>query len=323
MKICLKCLKYYKEDMVFCPECAERLADVDASNQPDTYVNNASGDGKLNNNSYSQTNEEKTVYVGQNLYAQYGQPEKNKNSYNSYVQPDIRNGNNHGYQQPPLNNSGQNKWLYALIGIFGAIIVVAGIIIVVLLVGNGDGGNETVNNQYVHEVQTQLVEETVAETTTRPVTQPPTTEASIPAERLSAYSAFNDFYVSYLDSINLIDSSYLSNCSSDVRYEMIERFQYNQKSIFDLRRIDFDEESYSSYTSGGKKYHSFYVKCVSEYYDRFTYANKGYNYAVWYVTVTQEGDYCYVSFLERNDKYKMNTNVHTITDYSDINYLFY
>ena len=163
----------------------------------------------------------------------------------------------------------------------------------------------------------------VAETTTQPVTQPPTTEASLPAERLSAYNAFNDFYISYLDSINLVDSSYLSNCSSDVRYEMIERFQYNQKSIFDLRRIDFDEESYSSYTSGGKIYHSFYVKCVSEYYDRFTYANKGYNYAVWYVTVTQEGDYCYVSFLERNDKYKMNTNVHTITDYSDINYLFY
>ncbi len=230
---------------------------------------------------------------------------------------------NTNYSQPLANKSGQNKLLYALIGIFAAIIVVAGIIIVVLLVGNGDGGNETVNNQDVYEVQTQLVEETVAETTTRPVTQPPTTEASLPAERLSAYSAFNDFYVSYLDSINLVDSSYLSNCSSDVRYEMIERFQYNQKSIFDLRRIDFDEESYSSYTSGGKKYHSFYVKCVSEYYDRFTCANKGYNYAVWYVTVTQEGDYCYVSFLERNDKYKMNTNVHTITDYSDINYLFY
>ena len=278
MKICSKCQKYYNDDMVFCPECAERLVLAEAPQQQNNYP-----------------------------------------PYNTAV-----NTVNTNYSQPPVNKSGQNKWIYALIGIFGAIIVVTGVIIVVLLLGKFNGGNEASNGQDVHEVQTQLVEETVAETTTQPVTQAPTTAVNeMPMDRFFAYSGFNDFYISYLDSINFVDSSFLSNCSADVRYEMIERFQYNQKSIFDLKRIDFDEESYSAYTSGGKKYHSFYVKCVSEYYDRFTYENKGYNYAVWYVTITQEGDYCYVSYLERNDKYKMHDNVHTITDYSGIDYLYY
>ena len=318
MKICLKCMKYQKADMMFCPECSERLTDVDDANQPDMYrsVNPV-------NNPYSNANEERTVFAGPDSAGIYND---NRNVYNAqqgvknpYAPPVNMNNN---YQQPQTPNQGANKGLYALIGIFVAIIVVSGMIILALLMINGDKDDES-SAVHAEESETQAVEVVVETTTAQPETQAPTTTYQSPAERLSAYNTFNSFYNSYLDGINFMDSGYLGYCSETVRYEMIERFQYNNKSLFDLRRIDFDEESYSSYTSGGRKYHSFYVKCVSEYYDRNTYANKGYNYAVWYTTVTQEGDYYYVSFLERNDEYQMGSNVHTITDNIVLNYSYF
>lgn len=305
--------------MMFCPECAERLTDVDDANQPDMYRN-------VNpvNNPYSNANEERTVFAGPDSAGIYND---NSNVYNAqqgvknpYAPPVNMNNN---YQQPQTPNQGANKGLYALIGIFAAIIIVSGIIILVLLMSNGENANEPSHGHEAEENLTKAVEVVVEETTTQPVTQVPTTAYQPPTERFSAYNTFNSFYVSYLDSINFMDSSYLGYCSETVRYEMIERFQYNSKSLFDLRRIDFDEDSYTSYTSGGKRYHDFYVKCVSEYYDRASYANKGYNYAIWYVTVTQEGDYYYVSYLERNDKYVMSTNVHTITDSVVLNYSYF
>ena len=325
--------------MQFCPECCEILTDVDASNQPDTYMDNKTAEFSGNRTTY-QSSEEKTVFAGQGLYAGNYNENNTTATYGNAVGTAGVNQNQNSYANyiPPVNNSvsaylgvqsgakaagsSNNKGLYVLIAVFAAIIVIAGAVILFLLLDKANGGNA---DEYINEVQshTQSVETTTEEVTTQPVTQAPATAVVPDSVRLAAYNTFNDFYISYLDSINFLDSSYLGYCSELVRYDMIERFEYNQKSLFDLRRIDFDEDSYSSYTVDGRKYHSFYVKCVSEYYDRNTHTNKGFNYAVWYVTVTQEGDYCYVSSLERNDKYKMGTKLHTITDTAVLNYSYF
>lgn len=317
--------------MVFCPVCSERLTDVDVTNQMNTYHDNSKT---------TVVSQEQTVYAGGNVaggnapvggytlndpYAEsktspYPDSHENTINKNDGIQPVYNAG---GYapvvQQPVMNstNKSSNKGLYVLIGIFAGIIVIAGIIILLLLF---DGDGNTGDNNYVYGEQLTEQHETTtqAPATTEPVTQAPTTSAPVTdTEKLNAYYVFNDFYISYLNGINYLDSSMIDHCSQSVRLEMLERFEYNQKSLFDLKRIDFDEASYLSSTSGNKTYHYFYVKCVSEYYDRNTYENKGYNYAVWYVTVIEENGYSYVSSLERNDKYKMGTVVHTITDYSD------
>lgn len=330
--------------MSYCPFCAEKLADVDVANQVNTYSDGQTRAADEKTDAFS---EGKTVYGGngQDVYAPPGgyklnDPYANRektcnNQYDNIAgtnaQPNRSSGGVPPIQppgnytppahQPPQNSGGNNKGLYVLIGIFAGIIVVAGVIILLLL---SDGGSEPTHEHDDVVVETEyetLNQSQQSETATQPVTQAPTTNATVPdTEKLNAYYVFNDFYISYLDGINYLESSMIDHCSQSVRYEMLERFEYNKKSLFDLRRIDFDEASYSSSKSGDKTYHHFYVKCVSEYYDRNTYENKGYNYAVWYVTVTEENGYSYVSSLERNDKYKMGTVVHTITDYSELTF---
>lgn len=283
MKKCLKCMTVHKDDMVFCPNCGDVLVEE---------VNPALTENPLNDTSPFAANV-----------------------------PPVNNMNNYPVAAPAKKQSA-NKLLFVLLGIFGAIIVVAAAIIV-LLVFDGSKNGESAQASAETEIVTEAAEKTQPVPPTQSATHPATKKAELPAIRLTAYHTFNDFYVSYLDSINFYDSSHLGYCSETVRYEMIERFQYNRKSMFDLLWIDFDENTYSSYVSGGITYHSFYVKCCSEYYDRGTYSYKGYNYAVWSVVVAQQGDYCYVSQLDRNDEFVMSADVHTINDMTDINYLFY
>ncbi len=134
-------------------------------------------------------------------------------------------------------------------------------------------------------------------------------------QQLDSYNAFNEFYISYLDGINSNNPGKITNCTPAIRNEMAERFEINQKSIFDLKRIDFDNVSYSQYGDRA----SFYVKCVSQLYNRATNEKKDLNYAVWFVTVEMgsNGEYQVIN-LERDDRYKMNTDVYTITDKTDI-----
>lgn len=173
--------------------------------------------------------------------------------------------------------------------------------------------NETVVEDQTQEavVVTSAPETTtVAETTTVSFTSP----APAAGSDAKAYTAFFNFYVSYLNGINSLNSNYIEHCTPKVKSEMVERFQYNKKSLFDLSRIDFDVDSYSASVTDVENVYTFYVKCVSRMYDRETLDEKEINYAVWKVTVTETAGEFFVSSMERNDKYKMSTNIEVMTD---------
>lgn len=173
--------------------------------------------------------------------------------------------------------------------------------------------NETVVEDQTQEVvyiESAPETTTVAETTTASFTSP----APEAASDVKVYSTFFNFYVSYLNGINSLNSNYIEHCTPTVKSEMVERFQYNKKSLFDLSRIDFDVDSYSVSVTSYTNEHTFYVKCVSRMYDRESLNEKEINYAVWKVTVTERDGECVVSRMERNDKYKMGTNIEVMTD---------
>lgn len=226
------------------------------------------------------------------------------------------------YSEVPVSNQPEKKKINVgvIIGIVvAAVFAVAAIGTGVFLLFFSDVSplNKD-NNESVAEEQTQEVvyiesvpeTTTVAETTTASFTSPVPEAAS----DVKVYSTFFNFYVSYLNGINGLNSNYIEHCTPTVKSEMVERFQYNKKSLFDLCRIDFDVDSYSVSVTGYTNEHTFYVKCVSRMYDRESLNEKEINYAVWKVTVTERDGECVVSRMERNDKYKMSTNVEVMTD---------
>lgn len=158
---------------------------------------------------------------------------------------------------------------------------------------------------YEPEVETEEPESTTIDETT-------TVAVANPEE--AAYLAFFDFYNSYLEGINSLDSGTINFCSPDVKAEMVKRFQFNRNSLFDLIRIDYDLDSFAAVSDVNGNEYSFYVKCVSKMYDRDTNVEKEMNYAVWNVTVTETANNFIISKMERDDEYEMSSNLKILND---------
>lgn len=179
------------------------------------------------------------------------------------------------------------------------------------------------NDEVVYEEQTMqdVVIQSEPETSTK---APESTTASFtsPAPDVvdndKVYITFFNFYISYLDGINSLNPGMIDYCTPEVKSEMAERFQYNKKSLFDLSRIDYDVDSFTTVPNAISNEYSFYVKCVTRMYDRATLDEKDINYAVWKVTVTETNGNCVVSKMERDDKYKMGIHIETLDDDSSI-----
>lgn len=154
----------------------------------------------------------------------------------------------------------------------------------------------------------------VAENTTVSFTNP----APEVVDNEKVYTTFFNFYISYLDGINSMNSGMLDFCTPEVKSEMVERFQYNKKSLFDLSRIDYDVDSYTIVPNAMGSEYMFVVKCVTRMYERDTHEEKHINFAVWKVTVTETNGNCVVSKMERDDDYKMSSNVEVYDDTSSI-----
>ncbi len=131
----------------------------------------------------------------------------------------------------------------------------------------------------------------------------------------SYFNAFNEFYKSYLDGINNNNADLIVYCTEDIKDEMSERFQYNQKSYFDLQSVKFDRDTFVL-SSGDGKHGSFVAKCSTQLYDRETSEAKSMNYAVWNVTVEKADDGSLkVVYLERlEDDYPLGDAIFEIID---------
>lgn len=196
-----------------------------------------------------------------------------------------------------------------------AAIAVAAFFIVKSMNKNDNAAYNKVDRYYETQEQSQAVSATTLTPETTTLTSSTTTaEPAVNASKDDAYNAFNDFYMSYLNAINHLDPSLMTSCSSQIRNEMAERFEINKKSLFDLRRIDFDEDSLYINSSGGHTEYIFYVKCVTMLYDRSTNEQKDLNYSCWRVTVECENNSYTVTDMERDSDYKMSTNIVSVSD---------
>ena len=221
---------------------------------------------------------------------------------------------NRNYRKPNFNK---------LIGMIAAVVVVFAVIGtgVYFLLNSGDEPEKSNESVYENQSAVVVATQTEPETSTKAperTTEIPTTAAQDVVSDEKIYITFFNFYISYLDGINSLNPGMIDFCTPQVKSEMADRFQYNKKSLFDLSRIDYDVDSFSTESNVISNDYSFYVKCVSRMYNRETLDEKDINYAVWKVTVTETDGDCVVSKMERDDKYKMGSNIETLDDNSSI-----
>ena len=228
-------------------------------------------------------------------------------------------------QQPqvpsaPVNNKpvGNNSKIVIIVlaVLLAAALVVAGI----FAVRSFGNKNEENNDSYVSEDETYVEttaadgqpEQLVPETTTIPEI----TTRAILAEtsKADAYASFNRFYKSYIYAINAYNGSYITDCTPQVRSEMVERFEINKKSLFDLKSIDFDEFSVSVTDTDYFVDYTFFVNCETMLYNRVTNEQKSLNYSCWEVTVRYENGMYQVTRMVRDNDHIMSTDIHTIVD---------
>lgn len=235
---------------------------------------------------------------------------------NSFIIPEIITPEN---STPEKNKPNFGKILGMIIAL---VCVVAVIGVGAYFFLNSDDKSEE-NDEIVYESQAAdfvVATQTATETTTVPETTTEMTTTTYPIEvsNEKIYITFFNFYVSYLDGINSMNAGMIDFCTPQIKAEMAERFQYNKKSLFDLSRIDYDVDSFITESNVISNDHTFYVKCVTRMYNRETHDEKDLNYAVWKVTVTETDGKCVVSKMERDDKYKMSSNIETMDDNSSI-----
>lgn len=172
-------------------------------------------------------------------------------------------------------------------------------------------------------------EESYAETTeadvqqveiTPETTMPESTTRSIMVEtsKDEAYASFNRFYKSYIYAINAYNGSYITDCTPQVRSDMVERFEINKKSLFDLKSIDFDESTVNAREVGGGVEYTFFVNCKTMLYNRVTYEQKSLNYSCWQVTVRYENGTYQVTEMIRDNDHIMSANLHTVYDSEEL-----
>lgn len=126
---------------------------------------------------------------------------------------------------------------------------------------------------------------------------------------------FSSFYKSYLLAINSLNKEHISFCSENVSEKMSSRFEINKKRKFTLQKIGYDTDSIIYSKSGSISIATFYVKCITKMYDRSNNAYLNDNEAIWLITVSMdENGYCYVSAVERNDKFKLSQNIEWVAE---------
>lgn len=234
---------------------------------------------------------------------------------------------NCGSPVPQAKKESNNKNIIIIVVV--CILAVA-IIVGALLIGMSLSGKDSADDDSKSGGNSVVDEETTTEKTEPTTAAPVTTTAAAPdlpdsrdqtpinptTTQASAYintdyvvATYNEFYTSYLEAINEMNAGYLSHCTSSVKTQMVNRFPANNKSYFELDRLEYDMYSY---TNPDPYSASFYVRCVSTMYDRATLTEKSNNnYAIWQVTVTQYSNgEMLVSSMTRNDKYSMSSNIH-------------
>ncbi len=245
---------------------------------------------------------------------------------NSFIIPDIITPEN----STPENSTPENSILEKNKPDYGKILgLIAAVVVAVAVIGAGiyfflnSGDKPEENDAVAYESQVDdfvVATQTAPETTTPPetTTEMTTTTAPVGVSDEKIYITFFNFYISYLDGINSLNAGMIDFCTPQIKAEMAERFQYNKKSLFDLSRIDYDVDSLTTESNVISNDYTFYVKCVTRMYNRETHDEKDINYAVWKVTVTETDGNCVVSKMERDDKYKMGSNIETLDDSSSI-----
>ncbi|MBO5935691.1 MAG: zinc ribbon domain-containing protein [Clostridia bacterium] len=295
MKICPNCFKQFNDDAVFCDNCGTKLAVPVATPQ----------------------NKPVTPPVHPPV-AEPGKPYEEHVEYYPPLPPENGGGNT------PAKKNNKTGMIIGIVVAAVVLLAAIGAGVYFLFISDKSPLDKNKDDAvfeeqtYVEVVPTtkepEATSSVIVETTTASFTSP--APEVVPTDKI--YITFFNFYISYLDGINALNPGAVAFCSDEVKAEMVERFQYNKKSLFDLCRIDFDMDSYTVTPNGISNEYSFYVKCVTRMYYRDTLEEKELNYAVWKVTVTETNGDCIVSHMERDDDYKMSTNVEVMDDNSSI-----